>query len=48
LKTLSSIGKIDNVEFSAGNSEYSSSASANRQAIIEAYHWNITDGGEEP
>jgi hypothetical protein len=37
-----------NVEFSAGNSKYSTSSGATpRQSIIDTYHWTIIDRGPE-
>jgi len=35
----------NNVSFHGGNSQYSSSAAAARQDLIDTYNWTITDGG---
>jgi surface protein len=36
-----------NVTFDGGNSRYSSTASDDRQSMIDNFEWNITDGGKE-
>jgi hypothetical protein len=38
----------NNVNFSAGNSKYSTNGKNAKTNIVDIHHWNITDGGEEP